>query len=241
LKKDMMMNREDISYWNQRPPLKNTTDKVADNCVLTPTDHSAATLAIAHSAKVTLANIATTTPSLPLSRPRPVSPSPSPPSRQSGLRSISLTPKFPMISWMRADNTKNKPGSGGYTSSDADDNNTFGNLEQDHLDWDPDDTSVGYAASDTSVSDVFTPTTGGSSNTENNHRNDKSSLLSHHPSFQRNESYKLQRLRTPTGGALGPSRGSRPVIPTTPTMRTSHGESIEVKRRPPGSSELVMV
>jgi hypothetical protein len=43
LKKDMMMNKEDIPYW-KRP--RHPTDNV-NNCALKPTDHSAATLAIA--------------------------------------------------------------------------------------------------------------------------------------------------------------------------------------------------
>lgn len=207
LKKDMMMSREDIPDW-KRP--QNTTDNFNydNNCALKPTDHSAATLAIA-----------TTTTSGPSS----------PPSRQSSnfLRSCSLTPKFPRISWMR-DHPKKQPNSG-YNSSDADDNNTFGsNLDEDNL-WDPDDASVGYAASDASTSDVFTPAI-----IEN--RDDKSQLLQHHHSFQRNESYKLQRLRTPTGEGV-PSRGSRPAVPKSPFMR---GESIEVNQSS-GSSDLVIV
>ena len=214
LKKDMMMSREDIPYGkrpqNTRGKSKNNNDS---NCALSPTDHSAATLAIA-----------TTT-----------SPRSSPPTRlsSSGLRS--LTPKFPKISWMRDHPKKQQPNSGYASSSDQDDNNTFAsNVDEDNL-WDPDDASVGYAASDASTSDVFTP----AATLMENNRDDKSRLLKHHHSFQRNDSYKLQRLRTPTGGASPSSRGSRPTVPKSPTMRSS-GESIEVNRTC-GRSDFVMV
>jgi hypothetical protein len=213
LKKDMMMSRQDIIPFWKRTQNPND-DKLHSNCALKPTDHSAATLAI-------------------ITPPRP----------QSSSRRLGscLTPKlFPMISWMRDPKKQQPAPNSGYISSDADDNNTYGShLDEDNL-WDPDDSSVGYAASDMSISDVFTPADS-SSSSSTRMRDDKSRLLHHHPSFQRhnhnhNEAYQLQRLRTPptTGDKFSSSRGSRPKVPKSPTMRKS-GESIK------GGSDLVLV